>query len=127
MHRPQLPLYQAFVKYGIKNFTIETIEECENNMLDDREIYWISYYDSFNNGYNATRGGQSALKIDYAKVIDVFLKTKSTAETAKEVGCSADSVRYILNLYHIEHSCEKPIEMLNPETLDVIYQFSSLT
>lgn len=26
-------------------------------MADLREIYWIEFYDSYNNGYNSTKGG----------------------------------------------------------------------
>ena len=52
-------LYQAFQKYGIDNFVIDTIEEVDNNILNEREIYWINYYDSFNNGYNSTPGGSN--------------------------------------------------------------------
>ena len=51
-------LYRAFRKYGIDNFTFEVIEECEEKELCNREIYWISYYDSYANGYNETPGGE---------------------------------------------------------------------
>lgn len=44
-------------KYGISNFTFEIIEECDKQSLNEREIYWIEYYDSFHNGYNMTIGG----------------------------------------------------------------------
>ena len=52
------PLYQAFNKYGLDKFQIEVIELCDEKNLDQREIYWVEYYDTFNNGYNATKGGQ---------------------------------------------------------------------
>lgn len=51
------PLYNAIQKYGIKYFFIEQIEEVPNEKLNERERYWIEYYDSYNNGYNATKGG----------------------------------------------------------------------
>lgn len=28
-------------------------------IIDKREIYWISYFDSYNKGYNETIGGDS--------------------------------------------------------------------
>ena len=31
-------------------------------LINDREIYWINFYDSFNNGYNCTTGGHSNFK-----------------------------------------------------------------
>ena len=51
------PLYQAFEKYGINNFNFEIIEECQQKELNSKEIYWISYFDSYYNGYNQTKGG----------------------------------------------------------------------
>lgn len=49
--------HKAIQKYGVENFKWEVIERCKKKDLDEREIYWIEYYDSFNNGYNCTRGG----------------------------------------------------------------------
>ena len=51
------PLYMAMKKYGRENFSFKIIEECSENELKEKEIYWISYYDSYNKGYNATKGG----------------------------------------------------------------------
>lgn len=42
---------------GKKNFSFEIIEECELEVLDEREKYWIKYYNSFYEGYNKTKGG----------------------------------------------------------------------
>ncbi len=49
--------HKAIQKYGVENFEWEVIEQCKKKDLDEREIYWIEYYDSFNKGYNCTRGG----------------------------------------------------------------------
>ena len=54
------PLYKDMRLYGLNNFSFEIIEECLVSELDEKEKYWISYYDSFNNGYNRTEGGQNA-------------------------------------------------------------------
>lgn len=48
-------------KYGIKNFKVELIQYCKTfNSLNEKEIYWIAYYNSTNNriGYNRHMGGQ---------------------------------------------------------------------
>lgn len=49
----------AINKYGIDNFDFEIIEECSIEELDNREIFWIDYYDSYCSGYNRTIGGKS--------------------------------------------------------------------
>ena len=55
------PLYNAFKKYGINNFIFEVLEECEENELSLREIFYINKYKSNNKkyGYNITDGGES--------------------------------------------------------------------
>ena len=55
-------LYAAMRKYGVENFHIELVEECSEDMLNEREIYWISVFDCCildgpDKGYNMTRGG----------------------------------------------------------------------
>ena len=49
--------HKAIQKYGVENFEWEVIEQCKKKDLDAREAYWIEYYDSFNKGYNCTKGG----------------------------------------------------------------------
>ena len=53
-NRSNHPIYRAIRKYGSENFTISLIEEVSNDKLDMREKYWIQYYDTYKNGYNAT-------------------------------------------------------------------------
>ena len=52
-------LHRAMNKYGIENFSFEIVELCSEEELDEREIYWIKYYDSQNqeHGYNLADGG----------------------------------------------------------------------
>ena len=42
---------------GVDNFLFEVIEYCSQNELDEKEKYWIEYYNSFYDGYNRTKGG----------------------------------------------------------------------
>ena len=57
----QSALYRAFKKYGIENFDFQVIEKVPpiKEQLNEREIYWIKYYDACKNGYNLTKGGDS--------------------------------------------------------------------
>ena len=53
------PLYRAIQKYGVGMFQIRAIEEdILDNVLSERECYWIEQFDTYNNGYNATTGGE---------------------------------------------------------------------
>ena len=52
------PLYRAINKYGIDSFKIRILEECPVSLLDEREVYWIDFLDTYHNGYNATTGGE---------------------------------------------------------------------
>ena len=51
-------------KYGIEHFHIEEIEECDDNIVNEREVYWIKFYNSYHNGYNATYGGEGRREYD---------------------------------------------------------------
>lgn len=53
------PLYQDMKKYGIDKFTFTVLEECPKENLNEKEQYYIQKYDSYNNGYNQTPGGDS--------------------------------------------------------------------
>lgn len=59
----------AIRKYGIENFTFEILELDEKEDLSERERYWISYYDSYNNGYNRTVGGDGLSGEEHPRAI----------------------------------------------------------
>lgn len=60
-------------KYGIENFFIEEIEEVENpDKLNEREVFWIEYFGTFKNGYNATSGGDGKSFVDYELIYNLF-------------------------------------------------------
>lgn len=53
-------LKRAIDKYGKENFSRKILEECvSKEILDEREIYWIKYFDAVNsnNYYNIASGG----------------------------------------------------------------------
>lgn len=56
---PNKHLQSSWNKYGEKCFKWIVLEECCEEELDDREIYWISYFVSANRkfGYNKGPGG----------------------------------------------------------------------
>lgn len=50
-------LQNSFNKYGEHSFTSYIVEECLKDELNDKEIYWIEKMNSYNDGYNLTKGG----------------------------------------------------------------------
>lgn len=84
--------YNALRKYGYKNFTFEVIEECSNDpaILDERERYWIEFYDSYKNGYNSTLGGRDQSWIYNPDTIrKMWDDGFSTGEIKKILGCGS--------------------------------------
>ena len=57
-YKTDIPIELAIQKYGADAFTFEVLEECSLNQLEEREIYWINYYNTFKGfGYNCNEGG----------------------------------------------------------------------
>lgn len=81
------PLYKAFRKYGIDNFKFSVIEECNSEILSERERYWIAYYETFGpKGYNQTPGGDGCPKILHSKAIELYNSGKTVKEIADYFG-----------------------------------------
>ena len=57
-------LQKAWNKYGECNFIFYILEVCDIDHLDDRETYYIDFYESTNRkmGYNLKTGGQCGAK-----------------------------------------------------------------
>lgn len=45
--------YRAVRKYGVENFFVETIDTATSqDELDEKEVYWIKYFNAVEEGYN---------------------------------------------------------------------------
>ena len=86
------PLYQAMRKYGIDNFQIEVIEETDNKNLNEREVYWISYYDSYNKGYNMTLGGEGHYKYEDEDFLELWNQGYNAAQITEMLHCDRHTV-----------------------------------
>lgn len=127
-HEGCTALQRAFRKYGISNFTIELLEECENDKLNEREIWWIEYYNSYYNGYNLTLGGEQGFKYNPEKIVQTYLKVKNIAKVCKIIGCSHNTVINALENYGIQREqWEIKIQAIDPNTLKILKEFNSLT
>ena len=131
---------RAIHKYGRDKFHIQLIEECPVNILDEREKYWINFYNSYNTGYNLTLGGQDSNYFNINKlenIIDIkkfeqyILEFKPlVSEVASHFGISKCSVynlikrinnpNLILNSYNPRKG--KTIEDIDKEELINLYK-----
>lgn len=50
-------VHDAMAQDGVWNFTFELLERCDKSMLNEREKYYIGFYQSNLYGYNLTKGG----------------------------------------------------------------------
>lgn len=54
---PYSKIDDALREEGQDAFNFIILEECWPQELDEREIYWIKYYNSIEEGYNLIQGG----------------------------------------------------------------------
>lgn len=107
------PLYQAIYKYGLDNFNISIIEECSEQDLNDREKYWINYYNTCVNGYNATLGGSGRKYYHYDDIVKYIHHTPYTSKIVAHFGCCADVVRAIAKSNNINLEIDWDNSILN--------------
>lgn len=130
------PLYSAMRKYGIEHFFIEALEEINNlQLLNEREIYWIQYYDSYHNGYNATLGGDGKSYADYDLIYSLYTENNLNIKEIKEkTGHDPLTIKTALHLHNISNTdihqrqlnrlC-KPVAQIDIQTNKIIAIFPS--
>ena len=127
------PLYAAMRKYGIEHFHIELIEKTDNP--EERETYWIEYYNSFKNGYNATRGGDGKCYADYDLILSLYNECQSIKKVHELTGYDFFTIRTAINnTYSIEERRKngakvnwRPVARLDKNTGEILEVFSSIS
>lgn len=118
-HNPQRNarhLYRAMNYYGVDNFIIEAIEEIEDvNQLAEREQYWISYYDTYHNGYNETYGGDGKHYLNYDLICQKYQELGTCKAVAQILGIDAGHVSTILKSmgFEIKRGIKKKVTHTN--------------
>lgn len=132
------PLYSAMNKYGIENFILSIVEECSSEMIDEREKYWIEYYGSFKNGYNATIGGDGKSYVDYELIYNLYNQGLSEKQIIKLTHHDHHTISKILANYGIsgedawekyQKECNnnnKPVARLDLKTGEILEIFDSI-
>ena len=96
----------AIQKHGAENFNCIVLEECADEELDNREQFWISYYNTYNDGYNCTEGGRRAgmnIEVDskYKIIKQLWDKGLLQKEIQKETGYNIATVHNYLLKYGV--------------------------
>lgn len=93
-HNEKRPLYLAMQKYGIEHFTIELIEETDNP--EEREQFWIQYYNSYHDGYNATLGGDGKKFLNYNQIYQLWQQGLLVEDISSQLNYDRGQVGKIL-------------------------------
>ena len=80
------------------------VESCPIEILSEREIYWIDYFSSYKEGYNATLGGDGKPLYDYNIFVKEFLTGKNIKDIAEEYDCCVETVRAAVRLAGLDSS-----------------------
>lgn len=57
--KTQTKLYNSLLSHGPEIHTFDVLEECKEEALNERELYWGDFFDSIKNGLNLTLGNQN--------------------------------------------------------------------
>lgn len=92
---------KAIRKYGEEKFYIELLEECTIEELNEREKYWISYFNSTNNkfGYNISIGGniiRTTKELDKNLIINMFNSGIPAYKIAKALHTGVPNITNLL-------------------------------
>lgn len=82
--KSQIKLHRSFLKHGVESHVFEIIEECNIELLNERERFWQDYYDVLNGGLNCVLTNTK----DRKKILSKETKLKiSTSNKGKKIGC----------------------------------------
>jgi group I intron endonuclease len=77
-------LYRAMNKHNVENFTIEVLEEADNDLLDELEKQYIAEFDSVSKGYNLKSGGDRSNHSDETKALLKVINAENMQTTFKQ-------------------------------------------
>jgi group I intron endonuclease len=85
-------ILQAIKKYGFEKFIFEILEECAIDKLNEREIFWINFFDCTNitKGYNVSLGGKNVWLVPeiVKKIMDKRKNYHHSIETIEKISNS---------------------------------------
>ena len=123
-----MAIHRAIKKYGKSNFTVEVIEEIDSANLNDRERYWIKCYNSYNNGYNSTKGGQDGCKPFKDLDVESIIKEYNTGKSLRTLGTifkvDKQTIKDLLVRNNINLRTTKTYKLSQKDRKDIIKDLS---
>lgn len=91
---PSNHFHNAIRKYGFQDFVFQVIEDniVSDEVLNEREKYWIEYYNSYYDGYNSTLGGDAGLRRDDLIIVALFHEGYTTKEICEMTGYNRSTI-----------------------------------
>lgn len=91
----QIHKFQRAIKdFGAENFTVEQIDvAATKEEADEKEIYWIEFYNATEKGYNTSIGGKNSgrnCKVTNVETGEIFV---SMVEAANAYGVNVNAIR----------------------------------
>lgn len=124
-----MAIHRAIKKYGKSNFTVEVIEEIDSANLNDRERYWIKYYNSYNNGYNSTKGGQDGCKPFKDLDVESIIKEYNTGKSLRTLGtifkADKQTIKDLLIRHNVELRTTRTYKLSQKDRDKVLEDFAS--
>lgn len=124
-----MAIHRAIKKYGKSNFTVEVIEEIDSTNLNDRERYWIKYYNSYNNGYNSTKGGQDGCKSFKDLDVEFIIKEYNTGKSLRTLGTifkvDKQTIKDLLIRHNVELRTTRTYKLSQKDRDKVLEDFAS--
>lgn len=107
------PLYRAIRKYGIDSFSFsfEIVEECLIEELNEKEIFWISSFDTTNvsKGYNLTLGGHhtSPKVLSFEDIDEIIFLLQTTKLSQYQIANEFDISQRMVSSINLGQSWKK--------------------
>jgi group I intron endonuclease len=102
-------IYNSLKKYGYENHKFEIIEECSIEQLNEKEIYWINFFDCVKYGLNLKEGGTKGKHTFKTKNIIRLKATgrKLSNEAKEKISQSKIGNKYSLGKKRTEETKQK--------------------
>lgn len=154
-YQSSMIIYRAMRKYGVEHFFISILEDnIEKQDLNEREKYWIHYYNSIRpNGYNIRDGGDDSgrkevYKIDPTtnEIVECYgsataaaeannLDLSSLSKICRREGNSCGGYKWTYKEYYDKgylasiktKAAKQPVYQVDPYTKEIINIFESIS